>query len=111
MIYRSFQRLLNVQAIYRQSGMDVKIPKYWVGVLFWDYWDMGNSGRELPHLQTYMAARNAGKNWLRLQQIQLAGTGYRFGAPLDLQFVKDNPRMTFHRAQGEEKSFTDLAVR
>ncbi len=38
----------------------------------------------------------------RLQQAQLAGTRDRFGAPLDLEFVKDISIVSFHRIQGQE---------
>jgi hypothetical protein len=46
-----------------------------------------------------------------LQQTQLAGSGDRFGSPLDLQLVKDDSGMSFDRAQGKEESFTDLTIR
>jgi hypothetical protein len=49
--------------------------------------------------------------WIRSQQSQLAGAGYRFGASLDLQFVKDDPGVSFDGAQGEEKPLTDLTIR
>src|SRR3989304_10056201 len=63
-----------------------------------------------PYWQAILDARLAGGS-LRLQQAQLAGTRYSFGAPLHLQFIKDDPVVPFHRAQGKEKPLTDLAVR
>jgi hypothetical protein len=53
----------------------------------------------------------AGKLTLRLQQTQLAGTGDRFGAPLNLEFVKDAPIVPFHRTQRKEKPFANLMIR
>src|SRR5579872_297708 len=47
----------------------------------------------------------------RLQQTQLAGTCDRFGAPLDLEFAKDSPIVSFHRTQGEEQPFAHLLIR
>jgi len=47
----------------------------------------------------------------RLQQIQLAGTRDRFGAPLDAELAKDIPIVTFHRAQGEEQPLAHLLIR
>src|SRR5438105_6501672 len=47
----------------------------------------------------------------RLQQTQLAGTCDRFGAPLDLEFAKDSPIVSFHRAQGEEQPLANLLIR
>ena len=38
----------------------------------------------------------------RLQQTKLAGPGDRFGAPVDLKFAKEAPRVSFHRVQGKE---------
>jgi len=48
---------------------------------------------------------------LGLQQAQLAGAGNRFGAPLDLQLVKDDAGVSLDRAQGEEKPFADFTIR
>ncbi len=48
---------------------------------------------------------------LTSQQTQLAGTGYSFGAPLDLQFAKDIPIVPFDRVQGEEKPLANLTIR
>jgi len=53
----------------------------------------------------------ADKLTFRLQQTQLAGTCDRFGAPLDLEFVKDFPIVSFHRVQGEEKPLANLMIR
>src|SRR5437868_10761548 len=47
---------------------------------------------------------------LWLQQTQLAGTCDRFGAPLDLEFVKDFPIVPFHRVQGEEQPLAHLLI-
>ena len=46
-----------------------------------------------------------------LQQTQLAGTCYSFGAPLDLQFAEDFLIVPFNRDQGEEKSLANLTIR
>src|SRR5512134_51943 len=63
-----------------------------------------------PYWQAVLDAGLAG--WpLRLQQAQLAGSRDRFCAPLHLQFVKDDPVVSFDRAQGEEKPLADLTVR
>jgi hypothetical protein len=40
---------------------------------------------------------------LFLRQTQLAGARDSFGAPLDLEFAKDPPVVSFHRVQGEEE--------
>ena len=47
----------------------------------------------------------------RLQQTQFAGTGYRFGAPLDLELAKDFQVVPFHRTQGEEQPLAHLTIR
>jgi hypothetical protein len=39
----------------------------------------------------------------KLQQAQLAGARHSFGAPLNLQLVKDDAAMPFNRAQREKK--------
>jgi hypothetical protein len=49
-------------------------------------------------------------NGSRLQQTQLAGTSDRFSAPLDLEFAKDAPIVTFHCAQGKEELPGDLLI-
>ena len=46
----------------------------------------------------------------RLQQTQLARTGNRFGAPLDLQLAKDFLIVSFHRFQGEDKPLANLLI-
>ncbi|HEV7234981.1 MAG TPA: hypothetical protein VGN15_02300, partial [Ktedonobacteraceae bacterium] len=46
----------------------------------------------------------------RLHQTQLAGTGDRFGAPLDLQLAKDRPIVPFHRTQGEKQPLAHLLI-
>ena len=46
----------------------------------------------------------------RLQQAQLARTGNRFGAPLDLQLAKDFLIVSFHRFQGENQPLTHLLI-
>ena len=48
---------------------------------------------------------------MRLQQTQLAGAGYGFGAALNLQFVKDSAVVPFDRVQGEEKPLANLTIR
>jgi hypothetical protein len=40
---------------------------------------------------------------VRLRQTQLASARDSFGAPLDLEFAKDPPVVSFHRVQGEEE--------
>ena len=47
----------------------------------------------------------------RLQQTQLARTGNRFSAPLDLQLAKDFLIVSFHRVQGEDKPLAHLLIR
>src|SRR3990170_1870683 len=46
-----------------------------------------------------------------LQQTQLAGAGDRFGASLDLEFVKDDAGVSLDCAQGQEETLADLAIR
>ena len=48
---------------------------------------------------------------MRLQQTQLAGAGYGFGAALDLQFVEDSAVVPFDRVQGEEQPLANLSIR
>src|SRR5579864_1222685 len=62
-------------------------------------------------LRAVLATRCADKLTYRLQQTQLAGTCDRFGAPLDLEFAKDFPIVSFHHVQGEEKSLAHLLIR
>ena len=52
-----------------------------------------------------------GKLTCRLQQAQLAGACDRFGAPLDLEFAKDFPIVSFHRVQGEEQPLAHFLIR
>ncbi len=46
-----------------------------------------------------------------LQQAQLPGACYRFGAALNVEFVKDSAVVSFDRIQGEEKARANLSVR
>src|SRR5690348_17964014 len=46
-----------------------------------------------------------------LQQTQLAGTCDRFSAPLDLEFAKDFPIVSFHRTQSDEQPLANLLIR
>ena len=48
---------------------------------------------------------------LALQQTQLAGAGYGFGAALDLQFVEDFAVVPFDRVQGKEQPLAHLTIR
>src|SRR5713226_2629190 len=61
-------------------------------------------------LRAVLESKCAGKRTCRLQQTQLAGTCDRFGAPLDLEFAKDFPIVSFHRVQGEEKPLAHLMI-
>ena len=56
-------------------------------------------------------AEIAGKLTSGLQQAQLAGARYRFGAPPNLEFAKDVPVVPFDGTQGEEKPLADLTIR
>ena len=47
----------------------------------------------------------------RLQQTQFAGASDRFGAALNLQFVKNFAVMPFDRVQGKEKPLANLTIR
>ena len=62
-------------------------------------------------LKLWLDGSLAGKLTVRLQQTQLAGTCDRFGAPLDVEFAKDVPIVSFHRVQGEEKPLANLMIR
>ena len=53
----------------------------------------------------------AGERRSGLQQAQLAGVRYRFGAPPNLEFAKDVPVVSFDGNDGEEKPFADLTIR
>jgi hypothetical protein len=96
--------LLNVQVAYRQDGIGVQIPKYCLGVLFWT-----TDGVESP--EPWLYGLLAGKLTSRLQQTQLTATRNRFGAPLDLQLLKDISIVPFDGTQGEEKPLADLTIR
>jgi hypothetical protein len=65
---------------------------------------MGRSGAVLD-------AKRAGKLAFGLQQTQLAGSGYSFGAPLDHKFAEDNPIVSLDGTQGEEKPLANLTIR
>jgi hypothetical protein len=65
----------------------------------------------MERLRGGLDTRFAGRLTFRQQQTQLSGTRYRFGATLNLQFVKDNPIVPFDSTQGEEKPLADLTVR
>ena len=52
-----------------------------------------------------------GKLTFSLEQAQLAGACDRFGATLDLEFIKDYPIVPFDRTQGEEKPLANLTIR
>ena len=69
--------LLNVQVVYRQDGIGVQIPKYCLGVLFW-------TTEGVEGLEPWLYGPLAGILTFRLEQTQLTGTRYSFGAPLDL---------------------------
>ena len=62
-------------------------------------------------LRAVLESKCAGTLTSRLQQTQLAGTCDRFGAPLDLEFAKDFPIVSFHRVQGEEQPLAHLLIR
>src|SRR5579859_3313447 len=64
----------------------------------------------MDRLRAVPDARFAGKVTCRLQQTQLAGTCDRFGAPLDVEFAKDVPIVSFHRVQGEEQPLAHLLI-
>ena len=49
----------------------------------------------MDSLGAVLDAELAGKLTFRLQQAQLAGTRYRFGAPPNLEFAKDVPVVSF----------------
>jgi hypothetical protein len=53
----------------------------------------------------------AGERPSGLQQAQLAGARYSFGAPSDLEFAKDVPVVSFDGNDGEEEPLADLPVR
>src|SRR5438105_5569879 len=61
-------------------------------------------------LRAVLESKCAGTLTSRLHQTQLAGTCDRFGAPLDLEFAKDFPIVSFHRIQGEEQPLAHLLI-
>ena len=65
----------------------------------------------LNRLQAVLESACVGTLTCRLQQTQLAGPCDRFSAPLDLEFVKDFPIVSFHRVQGEEQPLAHLLIR
>jgi len=65
----------------------------------------------MNRLHAVLDTKLAGKLRFRLQQTQLAGAGDSFGAPLDLEFVKDNPIVPFNSTQGQEKPRANLTIR
>ena len=65
----------------------------------------------LNRLRAVLESECAGTLTCRLQQAQLAGPCDRFGASLDLEFVKDFPIVSFHRVQGEEEPLAHLLIR
>ena len=100
----SLRHLLNVQVVYLQYGINVKIPKYRLGVLFW-------TTEGVEGLEPWLYGPLAGKLTSRLQQTQLTGTRNCFGAPLDLQLVKDISIVPFDSSQSEEKPLANLTIR
>ena len=65
----------------------------------------------MDHLRAVLDTKFVRKLTFMLQQTQLAGTCYSFGAPLDLQFAVDNPIVSFNSTQGEEKPLANLTIR
>ena len=79
-----------------------------VGVPAW------GAGRTLSRSGSHACrscATGAGNRTLRLHQAQRAGTGNRFGAPLDLELAKDYLIVPFHRTHGEEQPLADRTIR
>ena len=62
-------------------------------------------------LRAVLESKCAGTLTNRLHQTQLAGTCDRFGAPLHLEFAKDDPIVPFDRTQGEEQPFAHFLIR
>jgi hypothetical protein len=56
---------------------------------------VGFGGIVMNRLGAVLDAELAGKLTFRLQQAQLAGTRYRFGAPPNLELAKDVPVVSF----------------
>ena len=65
----------------------------------------------MDSLGAMLDAELAGKLTFRLQQAQLAGARYRFGAPPNLEFAKDVPVVSFDSNDGEEKPLANLSIR
>ena len=65
----------------------------------------------MDSLGAVLDAELAGKLTSWLQQAQLAGARYCFGAPPDLEFAKDVAVVSFDGNDGEEEALADLAVR
>jgi len=108
--------LPDLQAVYRQDGIGVQIPKYCLGVLF--------AGRPVLgcHNKPSSRARATASvcRWIcslrenlhkHSQQAQFAGACYSLGAPVDLEFGVDIAVVSFDRAQGEEKPLANLTIR
>ena len=106
--------LFDLPGAYPHSGMHVETRKCCLGCCLVrvlreeQFSNFGLMGR-LQAVRRYPAC--TGTLTCRLQQTQLAGTCDRFGAPLDLEFVKDFPIVSFHRVQGKEKPLANLMIR
>ena len=82
-------------------GMVVGVPAWGAGRTLW------RSGSRACRA----CATGAGNRTLRLHQAQRAGTGDRFGAPLDLELAKECLIVPFHRTHGEEQPLADRTIR
>jgi hypothetical protein len=65
----------------------------------------------MDRLGAVLDAEIAGKLMSGLQQAQLAGARYCFGAPSNLEFAKNVPVVSFDGNDGEEKPLADLTIR
>ena len=65
----------------------------------------------MARLGAVLDAESAGKLTFRLQQAQIAGARYSFGAPSDLEFAKDNLVVSLDSNKGEEESLAYLTIR
>ena len=65
----------------------------------------------MDRLREVFDVRFEGKLAFSLEQTQLAGACYCFGAPLDLEFIEDDPTVPLNRAQGEEQPLANLTIR
>ncbi len=65
----------------------------------------------MDSLGAVLDAEIAGKLTSWLQQAQLAGARYRFGAPPNLEFAKDVAVVSFDGNDGEEEPLAYLTVR